>query len=153
MIIRVFLFLTISIADFANDLCWTKEKNPATKQPYSSYKEWEADVHAWKQKQTVQLNVIQLARAYSVYKIEKEKANSFGYDKIAHCYIGCRVSQVTNYKTAQFMAWYKEMQDITDCSLESHFEHADYDATLIGAEAGKNKSILCEDVCSDLINQ
>lgn len=140
-------------AALADELCWTKEANPTTGQPYSSHSEWDNEVQSWKQKQPVQLNIFQLARAYAIYKNEHATANGFKNDKLAHCYIGCRISQTVSYKTAIFLAWYKEHLDLTDCELNSHFEYKDYDATLIGAHAGKNKSTECASACPSLLEQ
>lgn len=154
MIIRIALILVItqlSIASPENDLCWTNEENPATSQPYSSFNEWDNDVYEWKQKFHSHFNLVSLANAFSAYSKEKIKAKSFGDDKVAHCYIGCKIAQKTNFKTSRFAAWYKELKDITDCRIESHFEIKDYDATILGAEAGKNKSTRCESICPLLI--
>lgn len=134
-------------ASTEDSLCWQKEENPANKTPYTSYWEWESDVSQWQKKQKPQLNVVKLLKAFKIFKAERDKANSFGNDKKAHCYVGCRISQGTDFKTARFVAWFKEIQDLTDCKMESHFEIADYDATLVGAEAGNEKAADCEVIC------
>lgn len=149
--IILFIFvghLTLAAAD---ELCWTKEEDPATKQPYASQGQWEDNVFAWKAKQHSQFNPIALLKAFSTYSKEKNKANSMTNDKLAHCYIGCKIAQRTDYKTARFVAWYKEMMDISDCKMDTHFEQQDYEATLKGAEAGKSKSTQCDTVCPSLI--
>ena len=151
MLKSVLVLITLSnlalASNGANDLCWTKEENPATKQPYTSHEEWDNDVKAWKMKSHLNTNIVNLAKAFRLYSNEKAKANSFGHDKVAHCYMGCRLSQGINYNTSDYLAWYKELKDVTDCSLDSHFEEADYVATVLGANAGKDKSIQCEAYC------
>jgi len=147
-ILTLFILSNIALADSGvEDWCWTKEENPATKQPYTSHEEWDNDVIAWKKKTHSSTNIVNFIKAYGIYSKEKAKANSFGHDKIAHCYMGCRLSQSINFKTADYLAWYKELKDITDCSMDSHFEDADYVATIVGARAGQDKSIQCEAFC------
>lgn len=51
-------------------------------------------------------------------------------DKWLHCYIGCRIAEETNEDTAKYAAWYKEQNDLTDGNADTHFEEADYDATI-----------------------
>lgn len=41
-------------------------------------------------------------------------ALKLGKDKAQHCYSGCRISQSTDEKTAIYVGWYKELQDITN---------------------------------------
>jgi len=154
--IKIALLLLIAQIGFASpedDLCWTKEENPATKQPYSSFNEWDNDVYEWKRKYHAQFNLVSLVKAFSAYSKEKVKANSFGNDKIAHCYVGCRIAQRTDFRTSRFAAWYKEIKDITDCRMDTHFEAKDYEATLLGAEAGRNKKTNCEHACPSLIEK
>ncbi|MBL7556738.1 MAG: hypothetical protein JNM24_13030 [Bdellovibrionaceae bacterium] len=151
----VFIFLShlsLALAE-TDDLCWTKEENSATKQPYSSFNEWDNDVFEWKRKYHAQFNLVLLVKAFSAYSKERAKASSFGNDKIAHCYIGCRIAQRTDFRTSRFAAWYKEFKDITDCNMDTHFETKDYEATLLGAEAGRNKKTNCELVCPSLIEK
>jgi hypothetical protein len=158
MVFRI-LVLLLSLCElaFANanydDLCWTHEENPATLKPYSSQSEWESTVKNWNRQQHLQLNILSLLNALKVYKQDKAKSATFGNDKIAHCYIGCRISQKTSFKTARFVAWYKESIDLADCELGSHFEPADYEATVRGAHLGKNKSVSCEKECPALIEK
>ena len=43
------------------------------------------------------------------------------------------------------IGWLKELSDSSDCSPNTHFEEADYYATLAGAIAGQNNE--CENFC------
>ncbi len=150
--ILIFLFLSQFVfAETTDSLCWTKEENPKTLKPYTSQAEWSVDLETWSRKQQPQFNVIQLIKAYGVYKKELPKAQTFPNDKMEHCFIGCRISQETNLKTARYVGWLKEDLDLTDCKLTTHFDPKDFTATLRGAEAGQNKKVKCEDVCPSLI--
>ena len=94
-----------------------------------------------------QAGAVQLAMAYAIYKSEKEKSLSLGNDKVAHCYIGCRVAKKISVRTTRYMGWYKEMQDITDCRKATHFEGRDYIATVSGAKAPGSSSDACVKYC------
>jgi hypothetical protein len=53
--------------------------------------------------------------------------------------VGCRISQEVNYRTAEYVGWYKEDQDIKDCNKSTHFDVADFDATVEGAQMGQSQ--------------
>lgn len=67
------------------------------------------------------------------------------HDKVRHCYVGCIVARETNYATAVFAGWYKELQDASDCNRNTHFSLSDQDATVGGAIAASKTS--CEYFC------
>lgn len=66
-------------------------------------------------------------------------------DKVKHCYVGCLIARETNYATAVFAGWYKELLDASDCNRNTHFSFADQDATVGGALAAARSS--CEYFC------
>lgn len=138
-------------SDSNNDRCWTQEKNSETRRPYSSAGVWEDDVTAWKNKPRPGLNPLSLLKVLSVYSDEKAKTASFKNDKIAHCYLGCTITQKVDFKMALYVAWYKEMTDLTDCQMNTHFEYKDYTATVLGAEKGKSSSVQCDKICPTLV--
>ena len=79
-----------------------------------------------------------LMKAYNVYTKEKKIADSLKNDKKAHCYMGCRIAQEVNFKTAEYVGWMKEDQDIRDCKASTHFDEADFVATVKGAELAQS---------------
>lgn len=123
-------------ASATNEPCWQHEENPATKAPYASEQEWKMDQEYWKQRSPEMANPISLLRAYSVYRSEMQALPKFHSDKQTHCFMGCRIAQTTDFATAQYVAWLKEDRDIKDCDLNTHFETADFDATVAGARIG-----------------
>ncbi|MEN9722777.1 MAG: hypothetical protein RJB38_763 [Pseudomonadota bacterium] len=62
--------------------------------------------------------------------------HSLPSDKGAHCYLGCRIAQVADLTTARYAAWEKERRDLSDCQSKTHFEEADFTATMRGAQIG-----------------
>jgi hypothetical protein len=70
-----------------------------------------------------------------------------GSDKVLHCYAGCYVSRKLDLASGIYIGWYKELVDASDCSVNSHFEKADFEATHAGAIIA-SKGIACEDFCS-----
>lgn len=95
---------------------------------------------------------IDLMRAYSLYKKEKAQAEKLGNDKRAHCFLGCRISQHTDYHTADYVGWLKEDRDISDCNPRSHFDEEDYRATVRGAQIGEsqNEAATCIQACKQV---
>ena len=94
-----------------------------------------------------------LISAKKIIDAERSYSLKLGNDKRAHCYLGCRIAGEVNFETAQFAAWQKEYNDATDCNTKSHFEIADYEATIKGAKRGSEKPQLrktkktCTDYC------
>ena len=60
--------------------------------------------------------------------------------------MGCRIAEGTNLETAQYIAWNKEQDDLTDCKISTHFEINDYEATVDGAKQAASADI-CEKYC------
>lgn len=77
------------------------------------------------------------ARDYAQSKI--------GSDKVKHCFAGCFIRKKLDLKSAIMIGWLKELTDSSDCSENTHFEEADYLATIAGAIAGKKNT--CERFC------
>ncbi len=69
-----------------------------------------------------------------------------GNDKIRHCLAGCYVAKKLDYPSAVLVGWFKELSDASDCSKKSSFEKKDYDATILGARAGRADKE-CESAC------
>ncbi len=127
--------------------CWKKEIDPTTEKIYSSEQAWQFHVDYWQKKNKIIPNPFQLARAYGLYKSNKKTATQLKNDKMAHCYMGCRIAQDVDFRTAKYLAWLKEEKDITDCNPNSHFEAKDYEATLIGARIPKGNYPNCIQQC------
>lgn len=60
-------------------------------------------------------------------------------DKVRHCLAGCYVALKLDYTSAVLVGWYKELSDASDCSHKTSFEKKDYDATVKGAEYGRDE--------------
>lgn len=147
LLVVLLICLPLSSLAQAKKACWKSEYNPLTNQIYDSESIYQEHVDDWKEIQPASANPLKLMTAYNVYKSEKEKSLSLGNDKVAHCYIGCRVNQKTDFRTVEYMGWYKEMQDITDCKLDTHFEEKDFLATLSGAESQAISATECVNFC------
>lgn len=120
----------------------------------------EAQMKQWVSIQPEIPNFTDLLSAKRIIDAERSYALKFKNDKRAHCYLGCRISADVNFETARYAAWQKEYSDATDCNPKTHFEVADYDATIKGAQrevksperAGLRKS--CTDYCKkNLLNR
>lgn len=107
------------------------EENPKTKKPYTSEVAYNNDLTAWQSLKT-SVNPFLLFQAYQIYMQEKERSLTLESDKMSHCYIGCQMRQKTNFQTVQYVAWLKELRDLKDCKLSSHFEVKDFEATVLG---------------------
>lgn len=118
--------------------CFTQEENPVTTKIYTSAEEYNSAVQEWKFREPRNPGIISLARAYAVYSSEKDAAAKISHDKLAHCYMGCRISQEVNFRTAEYVGWLKEDKDIKDCNKNTHFDESDFDATVDGAQRGQS---------------
>ncbi len=109
----------------------------------------------WMNKQPEMPNIISLLKAKNLIDAEKKYALKLGNDKRAHCYLGCRIGESINFKTAGFVAWQKEYNDATDCNSDTYFEIADYNATVDGAKKGaaKPESSKAQKFCTDYCTQ
>lgn len=126
-------------AAFAGSACYTGEVDPKTNRVFTSVEEYNSTLQEWRALAPQSPHILILARAYAVYASEKKNALAIGNDKQAHCYIGCRISQETTYRVAEFVGWLKEDRDIKDCRKQSHFDPADYTATVEGAQLGQSQ--------------
>ncbi len=70
-----------------------------------------------------------------------------GKDKVIHCFAGCFSAKKLDLTSAIYLGWYKELMDASDCSLNSHFEKADDEATHAGAIIG-SKGRDCDSFCA-----
>lgn len=148
------LLLTLSLSSAQaedTDLCYTGEINPATKKIYTSHDDWALDLETWNEKEPAHPGMLRLWRAYSVYKEQEPIARKLKNDKRQHCYMGCMISQTTNQETVLYVAWLKESRDLQDCSKATHFEEADFIATLFGAQVGATAKTAqeCVDSCQN----
>ena len=80
------------------------------------------------------------------YQARDYAAQKNGKDKVKHCFAGCFVRKKLDFKSAVMVGWLKELSDASDCTTNTHFEEADYLATVAGAIAGKN-NYSCEKFC------
>lgn len=148
----IFLSLTVftqSIAFAGQEACFAVETNPETGQKFSTTDEFEKFQESWENQSPGLANPIQLLMAYNVYKKEKDFAVSLGSDKLAHCFLGCRISQETSYHTSDYVGWLKEMRDLTDCNPNSFFDENDYRATIRGGLLGNSQpdASSCQRAC------
>lgn len=126
--------------------CWKSEINYKTNKVYTSEKPYNAHRVYWSTFNKATPDPISLSKAYFVYKAEIKKTEKFSKDKVKHCYMGCRISAEIDLPTAEYVAWNKEQDDITDCKLKTHFEVKDYEATVDGAQHPGSVTA-CEKYC------
>ncbi|MBC7420975.1 MAG: hypothetical protein H7328_09630 [Bdellovibrio sp.] len=117
----------------------------------------EKQMAEWMDKEPSMPSLSFLIKAKKLIDAKRSYSLSLGGDKRAHCYLGCIISAEVDFETANFVAWQKEFSDATDCTPKTHFEIADYDATIKGAIKGaikgSEKSLipktknLCADFC------
>ncbi len=89
-----------------------------------------------------------LERFESVSQAASTKAAAItSDDKMRHCYAGCEISKNLNPSAGILAAFMKELKDASDCSSDTHFEFADYSATVFGATTPPNTS--CQSRCID----
>lgn len=135
----VFSFTVMASAAGAAEACFTQEFNPTTNKVFASQADYDAALSDWQFRAPTSPGLFSLARAYAVYNKEKATAQQITNDKRAHCYVGCRISQDVDFRTAEYVGWLKEDRDIKDCNKGSHFDAADFDATVVGAQLGQSQ--------------
>ncbi len=141
------LFSALALAQQTNpNSCWKTELNYTTNKVYTSEKLYNAHRAYWSTFNKVTPDPISLSKAYFVYKTEIKRTEKFSKDKVKHCYMGCRISAEIDLPAAKYVAWSKEMDDITDCKIKSHFEIKDYEATVDGAQ-NPGRPQVCEKYC------
>ena len=132
--ISLVLFFFMAQGAFASSLsCAASEKNALTNRIFS-VDEYREVLGEWEDAEPAAPGLLRLFRAYNLYQSEKPRVDKIRGDKAKHCFLGCRMAEEIDLKTAIYVAWYKEQKDLTDCNSKTLFEHADYDATVIGAE-------------------
>jgi hypothetical protein len=138
-----FLYVNLASAQVA---CWKSELNYKTNKIYVSQKVYQAHLKHWMGFNKANPNPYFLSQAYLTYKNEIKKTQKFSSDKVKHCYMGCRIAAETNLETAEYTAWNKEKDDLTDCKVRTHFELVDYQSTVDGAK-NAGVSAHCEQYC------
>lgn len=128
--------LTFSLSAQAVEQCWKRESNPSSGKTFISEESWQESLGNWEQKEPETSSLLSLFVGNEVAKRSRKTARKLGSDKRAHCYTGCRISRTVDLETAIYAGWYKEHKDLTDCLKSSHFDPADYDATVVGGELG-----------------
>ncbi len=144
-IIFILSLFLVSIS-WAQTACWKSELNYRTNKLYTNEKSYQADLKNWMAFNKANPSPYFLSQAYMTYKKEIKKTQKFTKDKVKHCYMGCRISKDTNLETAEYVAWNKEKDDLTDCKVQTHFEIVDYDATVDGAQ-NPGMQAHCEQDC------
>jgi hypothetical protein len=148
-LILVFTFLISACATAAQKpVCWQQEVEIIPNTKYTSEEKYDSDLYSWEHEQPSTPNIFALFSAYQVYKKERPTALKM-QDKVAHCYIGCRISEEVNVKSAVFAAWKKELDDLTDCNPRTRFEVLDFEATVDGAHQAHE----CESYCHKTYEQ
>ncbi|WP_295900000.1 hypothetical protein [uncultured Bdellovibrio sp.] len=135
----ILILSLISSPALADSLCYQSEGNPRTGKAFATDQDYQEELSRWRSQAPSTPNPFSLLKAYNVYSSEKAFANSMKSDKRAHCYMGCRISQSTNYKTADYVGWLKEERDLKDCNRNTHYDEEDYVATLRGATFGESQ--------------
>lgn len=134
-----FFLVLISQTAFAQGECFQSEVNPLTRKIYASSEVYTEHLREWTTLAPASPGLFVLAKAYGIYSREKDFTNKLKNDKRAHCYIGCRLSQEIDYRTAEYVGWLKEDRDLKDCKKATHFDSADYKATRVGATLGESQ--------------
>lgn len=145
------LQLTSQAKAMGQDSCWAQESYKEQGGSFTSKLEWEQVRKEWNNIRSLPHDPRLVLKAYHLAKAETKKAGQLGGDKMAHCYMGCRIAQETDYETARFAAWYKEMKDLTDCNPNTAFEYADYAVTCLGAELRAATPEQCVQQCGDYL--
>jgi hypothetical protein len=151
-ILFTFIYFISMAAQAQQGMCFKQEINPATSKPFTSEQEWQNELDNWEEAAPRTAGLLSLWKAYSLFTNEKDMARKMGTDKTAHCYLGCRISQETDYETADYVGWLKEQRDLKDCNINTHFDDLDYKATQKGAELGETQidAKSCQEACKQL---
>jgi hypothetical protein len=117
--------------------CLPLEKDPKSSMDARDWIKIQPTLPSWQMLSEIE-TVAKEARFYA------QKKN--GNDKIRHCFAGCYVAKKLDFKSAVLVGWFKELSDASDCSKKTSFEKKDYEATILGARAGRDDKV-CESVC------
>ncbi len=140
------LVLALSSASAAakNIECWKSEG-------FKSRESYTKQQAQWKKLKPVSPNNADLISAKLSFDVLKK--TYFENDKKLHCFIGCEVARIVNVRTSRYLGWLKEERDLNDCKSKTHFEVADYVATMWGANEGQKQSVNCYDLCKTYTGQ
>jgi hypothetical protein len=127
----------MSAMALAEEECWRKEIDPATRRIYQNAAQWEADKKVLVAKYPPMPNLFNLQKGYRVGLEESRKAARMRPDKRQHCYVGCRIANEAGHDVAVYAAIYKEDKDINDCNPRTHYDLKDIDATIAGADIAR----------------
>lgn len=138
--------------------CFQQEVDPSTRRRYQNESQWQADVTRLEEKEPSRPGLYELYKGYQVYKAESALTLKLRSDKRAHCYIGCRIANEVSVPVAEYAAWYKESEDLTDCNPKSLFEWNDIIATQTGIEMvrqqpGVGNTEFCRQSCLRDVNR
>ena len=144
-----FVFSSFSLTAFAEiEPCWRLEINPRTEEKYNSVSDWNRAMWDWERASPLKPSPAQLFAASKIYFAYNGQVTNWNFDKAAHCFLGCKMSQEISFQAAQYTAWFKEFGDLRDCNEHTHFGQADYNATIQGAALGQDKNMNCEQLCA-----
>ena len=135
------------------------ESTPVSTSPYlvESYKgrrfesadEWSEKVAEWEERRPESPGILDRVRGALVGLRVSTRLNQdaeIRNDKWKHCVIGSEIALAINLSTAEFAAWSKEFQDLTDGRPGTSFEEEDYEATVDGA-----RQAIEEDGCKECL--
>ncbi len=117
--------------------CWKIEGFPSE----AAYENCKID---WDKKNPGFIGPYDTACGAAAGVIFSRRANPNWNDKYKHCWVGCQINNYCNAQAVIKAAWYKEWKDLTDCVSGTHFDPADYYATVAGAH--KN-DVDCDKYC------
>ena len=103
---------------------------------FESAEEWAEKVEEWERRRPESPGLSQWFRGFRVglrTSLELNRDGGILNDKWKHCVVGFEVAQAASQGTAEYVAWRKEYQDLTDGRPGTSFEEEDYDATVDGA--------------------
>lgn len=148
MLRGLFFILLFGFSAHAAKTCWRQEINPATEKIFVSASAYQAQLNDWNNQVPEMPNPLNLLTAHNLYtNTFAAQAARIRNDKVKHCYVGCRIAQRTSARTAEYVGWIKEQQDLTDCRARSHFDPVDYEATVFGARLSVETAAACLSQC------
>lgn len=145
------LLFSLSSLVQAQESCALEEIDSTTKKHFTE-QQWDQQLEQWMSEEPASPGLLRLGLAFAVYTNEKPKTKKLRGDKRKHCYMGCRISQELGYETAEYVAWLKEHEDLTDCNGSTYFEIRDFEVTVYGAELGQTSKdpAFCIQECNQI---
>ena len=121
---------------------------------FRSAAEWLAKVTEWQRRRPRASNVTAALKAASVGLLASQRLNldsEILNDKWKHCVVGSEIAVATDQRTAEYAAWLKEHQDLTDGRLNTSFDEHDYEATVDGARQSEQSDSCdeCQERCEE----